>query len=226
MRVDNVASALVLAGRGDGEVLDGEHGGELVEVLGVPDADPPRRSGAARPRATMSPPALMQKFSAPAAASRSAATATAQPLTRPDGSRRPAGRAEKYAARRALERQAAGEHLVDLRAALGQRQLAAVEAADVAVVAVGAEGRVDLAQPVERRLEVDAVGSRTSIPIGMPMMWRTWVMSAEGPRRSLGVCCERPGTGAAQRSLSFRGGDSSRRRGSRMTDDDACRGAP
>jgi hypothetical protein len=40
-----------------------------------------RRSGVARPRATTSPPALMQKCAAPAAASRSAAPATAQPLT-------------------------------------------------------------------------------------------------------------------------------------------------
>ena len=55
-------------------------------------------------------------------------------------------------------------------AAVGERQLAAVEPADVAVVAVGAERRVDVAQPVERRLDVDAVGSRTSMPIGIPMM--------------------------------------------------------
>ena len=37
--------------------------------------------------------------------------------------------------------------LVDLGAAAGQHQLAPVEPADVAVVAVGAEGGVDLAQP-------------------------------------------------------------------------------
>ena len=49
--VDDVRAALVLARGGDGEVLDGDHGGELVEVLGVPDADPPaavRRGAAAR----------------------------------------------------------------------------------------------------------------------------------------------------------------------------------
>ena len=37
-------------------------------------------------------------------------------------------------------------------------ELAAVEAADLAVLAVGAEGRVDLAQPGEGRLGVDGLG--------------------------------------------------------------------
>src|SRR5205085_6639842 len=44
---------------------------------------------------------------------------------------------------RALEREAAGEDLVHLGPALVDRELAAAEAADVAVLAVGAERRVD-----------------------------------------------------------------------------------
>jgi hypothetical protein len=57
-----------------------------------------------------------------------------------------------------LEPHALAQHLVDLRAAVGEQELAAVEAADLAVLAVGAEDRVDLAQPGEGRLGVDGLG--------------------------------------------------------------------
>jgi hypothetical protein len=41
MRVDDVRAALVLSVRRDGEVLDGHHRGEPIDVLRVADADPP-----------------------------------------------------------------------------------------------------------------------------------------------------------------------------------------
>src|SRR6266545_2908849 len=52
--------------------------------------------GAGRPRTRTSPPALRQWSTAPAAASRSAATWTDHPFTYPDGSSRPVAYASKY----------------------------------------------------------------------------------------------------------------------------------
>ena len=97
------------------------------------------------------------EVAAPAAASRAAAPATAQPLTSPDGSSRPAAPRRRSSRRvaRSSSTQRVSTSSTSGRA-VGERELAAVEAADLAVVAVGAEGRVDVAQPGERRLDVDA----------------------------------------------------------------------
>src|SRR5205814_5315548 len=55
--------------------------------------------------------------------------------------------------RLAAERLAAREDLPDVGMCVCARQLAPVQAADVAVVAIGAEALVDDAKPVEQRLE-------------------------------------------------------------------------
>ena len=154
------APALVFAGRRDGHVLDREHGRER---------DRGRRGGGCRPAAPVRRGASPGDDVAAGVDAEGSRPRGGEPLRRAGD--RPAldeaGRVEaaggahgEEAARRALERQAAREHLVDLGAALGEGELAAVEPADVAVVAVGAEDRVDLAQPVEGRLDVAPSGSR------------------------------------------------------------------
>jgi hypothetical protein len=72
-------------------------------------------------------------------------------LTSPDG---PDG---EEAVRGPLERHALAQHLVDLGAAVGDSELAAVEPADLAVCAVRAERLVDLPKPAEREPEVDGL---------------------------------------------------------------------
>jgi len=51
---------------------------------------------------------------------------------------------------------AARQDLVHLGPALGEVRLAAIEPADVAVLAIGAEDRVDHTQPVKRRVDAYA----------------------------------------------------------------------
>src|SRR4051794_35679757 len=157
VRVEDVRAALVLARRRDREVLDGENGGELVERLGVADADAPE---AIRRRAAAGDDVPAGVDAEPRRARRH------EPLGGA-GDRPPldvAGRVEaaggpggEEAVGLALEREAAGEHLVDLWRALADRDLAAGEAADLAVVAVGAERRVDPAQPVEGDVDIHVV---------------------------------------------------------------------
>src|SRR3954467_6852572 len=155
--VDDVAALLVLAGGGDGQVLDRDDRGKALERLGVPDADPPPAIGAGA--------AAGDDVTAGVDAE-ALGTRGGEPLRRARD--RPAldeargveatGRADgEGAARRTVQAHAPRQHLVHLRPAVGQGQLAAVEAADLAVLAVGAEGRVGLAEPVERHLDVDVV---------------------------------------------------------------------
>ena len=70
---------------------------------------------------------------------------------------------------------AAGEHPADVGMAFADEQLAAVEAADLAVVLVRAEACVDLAEPVEQLVEQRRrrTSSRTSTTIGIPMICST-----------------------------------------------------
>src|SRR3954447_18491312 len=155
--VDDVAALLVLAGGGDGQVLDRDDRGKALERLGVPDADPPPaiRAGAAAGddvTAGVDAEALGTRGGEPLRGARD------RPALDEARGVEATGRADgEGAARRTVQAHAPRQHLVHLRPAVGQGQLAAVETADLAVLAVGAEGRVGLAEPVERHLDVDVV---------------------------------------------------------------------
>src|SRR3954468_13934000 len=156
-RVDDVAALLVLAGGGDGQVLDRDDRGKALERLGVPDADPPPaiRAGAAEGddvTAGVDAEALGTGGGEPLRGARD------RPALDEARGVEATGRADgEGAARRTVQAHAPRQDLVHLRPAVGQGQLAAVETADLAVLAVGAEGRVGLAEPVERHLDVDVV---------------------------------------------------------------------
>jgi len=156
VRVEDVGAALVLARGRDREVLDREHGRDAPEVAGMADADPPAAPGR-RPAARDHVAAGVDAEARRAGGREPGGGAVDRPALDEPRRVEPAGGPDgEEAARAALEREAAREDLVDLGRAVGEPDLAAVEAADGAVRAVGAERRVDLAQPGERGLDVDA----------------------------------------------------------------------
>src|SRR4051794_32095023 len=81
--------------------------------------------------ARLSPPAVMNRSRGRAVASWSVTPATAQPLTEPRGIEPAAGADVEVAAGLVLQREAAGEDLVDFGRAAGEVKLAAVETADL-----------------------------------------------------------------------------------------------
>jgi len=86
---------------------------------------------------------------APANSSRRAARCNRPALDEPRGIERPAGAGVEEAARAPAQGLAAREHAPDVWAGVGRGELAAGNAADLAVGAVGAERRVDRMQPGE-----------------------------------------------------------------------------
>ena len=125
MRVDDVRAALVPPGRPDGQVLDGHHRGEPIEVLGVADADAPaavRAGPAARDDIAAGIDAEVRG----AGGGQPLRGAVDGPALDQAGRVQPAGGPRREeAARGPLEGEAAREDLVDLGAALGDGQLAA-----------------------------------------------------------------------------------------------------
>ena len=91
-----------------------------------------------------------------------------QPFTTPLGSKAGRGPGVEKTARRIVQLVAQAEDVAELGAAVGRRQLAAVEAVDLAPVLVGAEGRLDPAQPADGRLNgrLDALGGSRHAPGG------------------------------------------------------------
>ena len=59
-RVRDVVATLVVARGRHSPVGDFQDGGNAIGLVGVADPDAPRATGCASPRATMSPPALIQ----------------------------------------------------------------------------------------------------------------------------------------------------------------------
>ncbi len=134
------------------------------------DADRPVPGRASR---DMSPPALTPYSVTPARSRIAAASSTAQPLTKPDGSTsRPRRCRRSPTSRRAAPRSGASTCCTSsLRVRDGRARRG--EAADLAVVLVRAERRVDVPEPVEHRRRASSTSSRTSTTIGMPMTCST-----------------------------------------------------
>ncbi len=70
-----------------------------------------------------------------------------QPFTTPLGSNRGVAQASKITTRSPVKFVAERHDVAELGTAVGRRQLAPVEAVDLAAVLVGAEGRIDPVQP-------------------------------------------------------------------------------
>jgi hypothetical protein len=95
MRIEHVVAACVAAGGGDGKLVALDDGRDPVAHERILDPDPPGEFGAGTPDQAMSPPALTAKSANPARPSIAAAWSIDQPLTSPEGSRRPSAYASK-----------------------------------------------------------------------------------------------------------------------------------
>src|SRR3954468_5381712 len=157
----------------------------------------PRRAGGGRPRATTSPPALMQKRSAPAAVRSRAAPSIAQPLTRPDGSRRPAGRAGKKT--RGL-RSSARQRLSTSSTA-GRQSASVISPRSSRLISLSSRKVLKVASTSRSQANAGSTSmpspAARSMPIGMPMMWRTSVRCAFAG--TPGVSASGRGTRSVQR---------------------------
>src|SRR4051795_11204865 len=156
-----------------------------------------RRSGAGRPRATTSPPALMQKRSAPAAVRSRAALSIAQPLTSPDGSRPPAGRAEK---KPRVSRSSARQRL-RTSSTSGRQSASVISPRSSRLISLSSRKVLKVASTSRSQANAGSTSmpspAARSMPIGMPMMWRTSVRCAFAG--TPGVSASGRGTRSVQR---------------------------
>ncbi len=152
-RVDDVRAALVGARGGDREISRAQDGGGAVAQVRVLDADAPRQAGRAlAPHAHVAAGVDAQVARAGADEHRRRALdgPTLHEGRRVDDT---AGADVEAAAGARPQGLAAREHGPDLGRGVAERERAGVQAADLAVGAVGAERRVDPAQPVEGTVE-------------------------------------------------------------------------
>jgi hypothetical protein len=147
-----MVSARVRGGGGDGGVVDFEHRGDALAKCRVLDTHPPGAPDDPHVAAGVDGKALV------AGVAQQLCGAIDGPALDEAG-RIEAPRRERVevAARLLVQALAEGQHPLHVLMRLGEWELAAVEPADLTVLPVGAEGRIDPAQPVEHPVEIVGV---------------------------------------------------------------------